>query len=1214
MFVGRRLAPMKGNAFGSAVRLLLTGLLAAWAAGAASLRFEENLGQTDSRVQFLARNHGSTLFLTSTEAVLALRRPGGASVLRMKLAGANPRSRAMGVDPLPGTSNYFLGSDPLRWRTKIPNYARVRYENVYPGIDLVYYGDDRQLEYDLIVAPGADPATIRLVFEGARRTRITAGGDLALEMDTGDVLERRPAVYQQAAGRRRPIACRYVLKRGREANFAVGTYDRSRPLVIDPLLRYATYLGGSAEETAAGIAVDASGSAYVAGTTSSVDFPAAGGVQPAAGGGKDVFVTKLAAGGSGIVYSTYLGGSLDDVGAGIAVDSAGNAYLTGNTLSANFPTTPGAYQPTSGGPAAGAYGDAFVARLDATGAKLLYSTYLGGGGDDAGFAIAVDAAGNAYVTGVTFSVNFPIAAGAFRKYLSGAADAFVARLNPAGSLSYSTYLGGNDVDQGFGIAVDSLGSAYITGSTTSTNFPAVNPLQPGCTGSTTPFGASCADAFITKLNAAGSAPVYSTYFGGSATDAGRAIAVDSAGNAYIAGITNSIDLRTAGAYQNNFGGGAQDAFVLKLNPSGSALLYSTYLGGNGDDAAYGIAVDAAGTAYVAGSTTSTNFPSLSPVQAACNMTGGAACADAFVARLNAAGFGLIYATYLGGRGTDRALAVAVDPSGSAYVAGETRSVDFPASPGAFQTAPGGSRDAFVAKIGEANPAPSLSLLSPASATAGSPGFTLTVFGSNFAPGAVVRWNGGDRPTAFVSTTQLTASIPGSDLAAAGPAQVTVANPPPGGGVSSALLFTVNPLPAPAISSLIPGGATLGGPDFLLTVNGSGFVAASVVRWNGAGRPTAFLSGTQVQASIPASDLAAAGFAQITVFNPAPGGGVSNSAAFLISNPVPVITSLDPASMPAGGTGFTLTVSGSGFVSNSIVRWNGTARPTTFVSSTRLQATIVAADIAASGAAQVTVFNPNPGGGSSSVAAFTIAPAPVFSSGGVVNAASFSAQPPAPGTIAAIFGSNLASASVQASTLPLPASLGGVTVRMNGSAVPLFYVSPLQINFLVPFELQGQPQALLAVEAAGVSSAAQPVNLAAFGPALFAANRQGSGQGAILVAGAGVLAAPGGAFSGSRPVNRGEFLEIYAVGLGPVVNPPPGGAPASASPLSTTTSLPSVTIGGVPAPVSFSGLASGFAGLYQVNVRVPDNAPAGDAVPVVLTIGNIASNTVTVAVQ
>jgi hypothetical protein len=548
---------------------------------------------------------------------------------------------------------------------------------VYPGIDLIFYGNERQLEYDWVVAPGADPKLVHVKWEGPSQVTKNASGDLVLSAALGqELIQRKPIILQD--GKR--IEGGYVV-RGREVAFQLAKYDAAKPLVIDPVLLYSTYLGGSAVDQARGIAVDGAGNAYVTGFTSTTDFPGGSSIQVSYGGGTfDAFVTKINAAGSARVYSTYLGGQVTDQGTGIAVDGSGNAYVTGFTNSFDFPTS----KPIQGAFALGAE-DAFVTKIDAAGSTLVYSTYLGGGATDLGQGIAVDGAGNAYVTGYTNSSDFP-ATNALQATKGGFGyDAFVTKINAAGSAYvYSTYVGGSGDDFGQGIAVDSAGNAYATGFTYSTNFPRTNPFQANFGGFT--------DAFVTKINAAGSAYVYSTYLGGSAADVGQGIAVDGAGNAYVTGYTLSTNFPHVNPLQMAHGGAGNDVFVSKFNAAGSALVYSTYLGGAGDDRGAGIAVDRVGNAYVTGATGSLDFPTSNPLQ----MSNGGGL-DAFVSKINAAGSAYVYSTYVGGSGDDFGTGIAVDGAGNAYVTGVTGSVNFPtANP--VQASYGGFNDAFVLSI------------------------------------------------------------------------------------------------------------------------------------------------------------------------------------------------------------------------------------------------------------------------------------------------------------------------------------------------------------------------------------------------------------------------------------------------------------------------------------------------------------------------------------
>jgi hypothetical protein len=691
--------------------------------GQRPLSFEPNQGQTAPEVRFLSRGPGYQLFLTAEEAVLALYKPtpkgenskpistpqknAEKAVVRMHLDGANPNASMAGQSPLPGKVNYLRGNDPKQWWTDIPTYEKVKYTNVYPGIDLVYYGRERQLEYDFIVAPGADPKAIALTFSGGH-LQLTEAGELVLATATGDVRFQKPVLYQEIEGRKQPVEGQYVRRGAEHIGFEVGAYDTARPLVIDPVLSYSTYLGGSGGDAGTAIAVDAHGQAYITGSTSSDDFPSHNSVQLNREGSPDAFVAKLNAAGNALIYSTYLGGSDFDGGAGIAVDRRGQAYITGITWSEDdFPTTPKAVQPVAEGSP-----DAFVAKLNAAGNALIYSTYLGGSGGDGGAGIAVDPRGQAYVVGTTwsFSNDFPTqnplqpARGSF-----GYNDAFVAKLTAAGNaLVYSTYLGGSYHEYGEDITVDSYGQAYIVGWTVSDNFPTTpKALQPVFSGGTPEFDLDYppSDAFVAKFSAAGNTLIYSTYLGGRSWDSGHGIAVDARGQAYVAGETVSDDFPIQKALQPvRYGiGRASDAFVAKINPIGSKLIYSTYLGGRGRDSGTDIAVTPRGQASVTGHTDSVDFPIQRALQ---SILGDPGYADAFVTQLNAAGNAFVYSTYLGGNSWDRGYGIAVDLRNQVYVAGSTSSDDFPTTRKALQPGLGSipedegyvPSDAFVVKI------------------------------------------------------------------------------------------------------------------------------------------------------------------------------------------------------------------------------------------------------------------------------------------------------------------------------------------------------------------------------------------------------------------------------------------------------------------------------------------------------------------------------------
>jgi hypothetical protein len=680
------------------------------------LSFEPNRGQTDPQVKFISRAGNRTLWLTGDEAVLAIGRQSRAwssrkavgapvdqpapAVLRIKFLGANSNAGIAGEDQQPGTVNYFARR-PEQWRTKIPTYAHVRYRSLYPGIDLIFYGNNRELEYDLVVSPGADPGQIRLGIAGAESLRLDAKGNLVLKTAAGDVIQQKPRTYQRKGGKLVTVAGEYAISGKDEVGFRLGAYDRRAAVVIDPVLRYATFLGGSEFDSASAIAVDSQNRAVVVGGTCSPNFPiTAGKTTPIP---CSAFITKFDFTGSRLIFSTSIGaGTLfTDVIFGLALDPANNIYVAGTTsFPGSFPTTPGSFQTvTKGGD------DAFAVKLDPGGSHMIYSTLLGGSNFDRAADIAANADGNAYIVGSTQSADFPTTPGAFQRQcksvtVPGFCDstpAFVTKLNANGTQAiYSTVLGGSDGQTGSGIAVDSSGNAYVAGTTTSKDFPTT-------AGSAQPvFGGGSQDGFVTKLSASGSHPIYSTYLGGNGFDQALSIAVDSSGNAFATGQTGSKNFPTKNAFQPECAlvtsGGCGNAFVVKLSPNLGHLIYSTFLGGgqNGFDFGAGIAVTKDGQAYVTGSTTSSAFPT---TQAAFQriFRGNSINSNAFITKFSSAG-SLIYSSYLGGEVDAFAAGVALDRDTNAYVAGGVAQGGFLVTPGAFQQKTNGGEDAFIAKV------------------------------------------------------------------------------------------------------------------------------------------------------------------------------------------------------------------------------------------------------------------------------------------------------------------------------------------------------------------------------------------------------------------------------------------------------------------------------------------------------------------------------------
>jgi Beta-propeller repeat len=661
------------------------------------LAFIPNAGQTDPSVRYYAQGAGYTFYFADHKAVLALQKGDRGQALDLRFLGANPNTKLTATGRHTGTVNYFTGAER---HTNLPTYERLTYRDLWPGIDMLVGGNSGKLKYEFVVRPGAKISDIRLAYTGAERVSLSRSGGLLIHTPLGTLRDARPRTFQRVDGRRVAVETRYTLAGG-SYGFTVGEHDRGRPLLIDPSLAYSTYLGGSAYDVGFGIALDSAGAAYVAGETQSTDFPTTAGAFDTSSNGSEAFVTKLNPAGTGLAYSTYLGGSGSDAGRGIAVDSAGAAYVTGKTSSTDFPTTAGAFDASLDG-----LFDAFVTKLDPAGSGLAYSTYLGGSDGEAfgeeGAGIAVDSSGAVYVAGGTGSRDFPTTAGAFdTTFTGGSEDAFVTKLNPAGSsLTYSTYLGGTPDDGGGSIAIDSAGAAYVTGLTIPPSVADFSdfPTTPGAF-DTTYNGLG--DAFVTKLNRAGSGLAFSTFLGGSDFDVGIGVAIDSRGAAYVTGDTGSVDFpTTAGAFDTSANdGGFSNAFVSKLDPFGSGLAYSTYLGGSSHDIGVSVAVDSAGAAYVTGHTQSTDFPITSGTfDTSLNGT-----SDAFVTKLDPLGSMLADSTYLGGSTflfLESGSGIALDSAGAAYITGFTDATDFPTTAGAFDTSFSGGeeRDAFITKL------------------------------------------------------------------------------------------------------------------------------------------------------------------------------------------------------------------------------------------------------------------------------------------------------------------------------------------------------------------------------------------------------------------------------------------------------------------------------------------------------------------------------------
>ncbi|MBZ0280115.1 MAG: SBBP repeat-containing protein [Anaerolineae bacterium] len=668
--------------------------------GQLPLSFIPNRGQSQSTARYLVRSLGGELTFTINQVKLSL--PAGN--LSLSFDGANPSPTLTALDELPGKVNYFIGSDTADWHTNIPTYEGITYTELYPGVDLSYDGSEGLLKGTFTVAPNADPSIIRWRYAGAESISFDAiTGDLQIALPGGSVLaERAPTAWQTINGQDVPVSIAYDLAPDDSIGFTLGSYNPSYPLILDPTLVYSTYLGGSAGDNAQDIAIDPSGNVYVVGGTGSTNFPTATPFQPAKQADSDAFIAKLNPSGTALIYSTYLGGNGWDEAYSVTVDTSGNAYITGRTLSSNFPTA-SAYQNTNSGAE-----DVFIAKFNPSGSALIYSTYLGGTGSEHSTGIAITASGSAYIAGVTNSTNFPTLNPHQNTYGGGQWDAFVTRLNPAGSaLTFSTYLGGTFVDISMDIALDSAGNAYVTGGTISDNFPTLNPYQAAhggfCPGGE--FAPDCEDAYLSKFSPNGSL-LYSTYLGGSDFDQGNSVALDAAGNIYLVGDTYSTNFPTLNAYQETRPSSNGAAFITKLNWDGASLLFSTYFGGTtGGGTAQDIAVDSIGNIYITGITLADDFPVVMSIQA--TKAGDPTLGDVFVSHFNPSGSALMFSTYLGGVEDEYfefSPDIALGANGNIYVSGTTFSEDFPVV-NAFQAAPGGvdneffdHYDAFIFRI------------------------------------------------------------------------------------------------------------------------------------------------------------------------------------------------------------------------------------------------------------------------------------------------------------------------------------------------------------------------------------------------------------------------------------------------------------------------------------------------------------------------------------
>ncbi len=845
--------------------------------GHVPLYFEPNEGQAHASVQFLSQG----VYLGPAKAAI---HTGEGKPVVMSLVGTRKSVQAEGLDLQPGITSYFIGNDPKKWRSGVPHYAKVQYKGVYPGIDVVYYGNaEGRLEYDFLLAPGANPDQIELAYNYPVFANENGGLEIA------DVHQNRPRVYQNG----REITCAYHITDNQRVHFALGAYDHSQIVTVDPVLVYSTYLGGPGYDYGTGIKVDTNGNAYITGSIRSFVSPQLNPFQQTSGFSQNAYVIKLSAKGDAILYYAILGGDTDTYGHDIALDSSGTAVIIGTTSSLNFPIKNAVQSQYGGG-----FNDAFVTRISSDGRSLVFSTYIGGPNADQGSAVTSDASGNTYIAASIANARDLPTKNAFQPSPPGGLDGYVAKLSAAGNLLYATYLGGSGLDGLSGISVGADGSAYITGSTSSDDFPVLN----GYMSARPLLGSSNLSAFVTKLSANG-ALMYSTFVTGRSFSSGNRIVVDLQGRVFIEGVVYGPDFPVKNAAQPIYAGGGSDRVIFCLDASGSNLVFSTFLGGSADEYGTGdIALAPDGGVYVVGYTNSSDFPVKNPIDH--YHRGGSYNREGFISRLAPAGDVLMFSTTLGGTEDDSLEAVAVDQNGNIYATGSTWSNDIPLQ-NALQLTRGGLDDIWLVRL-----SPDAPFQSPF-------GVTPSVLPLRFVIGGAVPSAQNITITSGVSGQPFTATSdakwlivsPGQSTT---PATLTVSVNP--SGLSAGLysgtiridaqtavqvsLTVLNP--AAVVSSVSPSAIPPGSNDTSVTITGSGFINGAVVQFSGnsVGLPTTFLNATTLQAVVNKGLAAAAATYTLVVVNPQ--SAPSQPLQVTIGTPIPAISALTNAASYATG--------------------------------------------------------------------------------------------------------------------------------------------------------------------------------------------------------------------------------------------------------------------------------------------------------------------------
>jgi uncharacterized protein (TIGR03437 family) len=1005
--------------------------------------------------------------------------------------GARPQARLSGESPASTVLHDLRGNDPAAWRRNLPAFTVARARHLYPGIDLVYHSRAGAVEFDLELAPHADAANVQFSLPGAT---LSPAGELQVP---GGFTWKRPVALQGETA----VPISYVARGPGQFGFALGAYDRSRPLLIDPVLSYATYLGGAQVDDARAVAVDAEGSSYIIGSSTSPDYP--GTTRGQTFGSQDIVVAKLNPAGNAVVWATYLGGQSVDIGLTIAVDAQGNVYGGGSTASTNFPVSDNAYQRVLGG--GSAITDGVVFRLNPNGSSIGWSTYLGGSLSDLVRGLAVDATGAVYVTGRTDSTDF---VNTNRENLParGGGDAFVTKLNASGSaIVYSLLLGGFALDVGNGIAIDATGSAFVVGESRSENFPTTEGAF-----QTARRGGS--DAFVARVRPDGSGLIYCTYYGGEAQEVANAVAVDTAGNAFFTGQTFSTLLPVTPLAFQRSPSLTPEAFVAKLNPQGTSLFYSTYLGGDNEDTGLTIAVNRQGEAYVGGQTNSANFPLRNdgPLPA----TAFAGGYDGFLTKLNFGATALAFSTHIGGMGNDSLNGIALDNSGRIWGAGSTESTNFPATTGAVANRLGGASDGFVVRYAE---------------------ITVQISPATIALGAG-------------ETQQFLADVSNT--------------------ANTAVRWGI----FPALGS----------------ISTTGLYTA----------PASF-TGTQT--------------VTVSAISQADGTKIGEAIITLVQRVQIAVTPATVTLVANQTQQFTATVQGS---TNTAVTWTispatGEISPTGFYRAPGVIFAPTTVTVRAASVADSQRF---------ATATITLTPpvgpaAPQISIEGVTNAASFRSATEqggvSPGQLVTFFGQNMGPAQLAGLRLDgaglVANSLAGTRVLFDGVAAPLIYTSAGQLAAVVPYAVEGRATTQVQVEYEGRLSNTIALPIIAAAPALFTADSSGRGQGAILNQN-GTLNTP------TNQADRGSIVILYLTGEG-ATNPAGVDGKPNASPAPQPKLPVSVSIGGIDAQILYAGGAPGLvAGVMQINVRIPQSAQSGSQ-PIIVNVGSFSSRpNVTVAVQ